>query len=241
MAAIKKRKFIKNPAFTLAEVLITLGIIGVVAALTIPALINKTQNAEFVNAFLKDYSVLQQASKMIINDYDGSIKNVFTSSQTLADAFASKLNVAQSCANGAANGVCWPQLTNIKTLAGNLDFTSNYNDNAPTLMLKDGSIIRVYTWFFDSTCSNVPINFGGTSEGECAIIHIDVNGLKKPNQLGRDIFEMALFPIHGLLPNGIQGSDDDYKAWGSCSTTYTNGDSGCGCAAKVLNEHAMNY
>lgn len=241
MIAIKNKIVKKNFAFTLAEVLITLGIIGVIAALTIPALINKIQNAELVTAFLKNYSILQQASRMIINDSDGSIKNVYTSSQTLADAFASKLSVAKSCANGAANGICWPQLTTIKTLAGNMDFTTTYNDDAPTLMLKDGSIIRVYTWFFDSTCATTPINFGGTSEGVCAVLHIDVNGFKKPNQLGRDIFEMSLFPIHGLLPNGTQGSDDDYKSWSSCSTAYTNGDSGCGCAARVLNEHAMNY
>ena len=40
-------------AFTLAEVLITLGIIGVVVAMTLPALINKTRNKELHTAFLK--------------------------------------------------------------------------------------------------------------------------------------------------------------------------------------------
>ena len=46
----------QEQAFTLAEVLITLGIIGVVAALTLPSLINRTKNRELHTAFLKTYS-----------------------------------------------------------------------------------------------------------------------------------------------------------------------------------------
>ena len=51
----------KRVAFTLAEVLITLGIIGVVAAMTMPTLINKTQNRQLQTAFKKAYSVQSQA------------------------------------------------------------------------------------------------------------------------------------------------------------------------------------
>jgi len=46
-------------AFTLAEVLITLGIIGVVAALTIPSFVAKYQMKTFETAFKKQYSVIQ--------------------------------------------------------------------------------------------------------------------------------------------------------------------------------------
>ena len=53
-------KLIKK-GFTLAEVLITLGIIGVVAAMTIPSLINAAQGKELETAFKKAYSVLTQA------------------------------------------------------------------------------------------------------------------------------------------------------------------------------------
>ncbi len=55
----------KRTAFTLAEVLITLGIIGIVAAMTMPSLINTTQKKELETAFKKQYSVLQQAILMI--------------------------------------------------------------------------------------------------------------------------------------------------------------------------------
>lgn len=53
-----------NRAFTLAEVLITLGVIGVVAAITIPTLIQNYQKQVTVNRLKETYSILEQAVKM---------------------------------------------------------------------------------------------------------------------------------------------------------------------------------
>ena len=50
-------------AFTLAEVLITLGIVGVVAALTLPVLISKYKHKELETRFKKSYSLISQASQ----------------------------------------------------------------------------------------------------------------------------------------------------------------------------------
>ena len=58
----------KNYGFTLAEVLITLGIIGVVAAITIPNLITTYKAKQLHSQFLKNYSVLQQISRRLNND-----------------------------------------------------------------------------------------------------------------------------------------------------------------------------
>ncbi|MBO8430376.1 type II secretion system protein, partial [Spirochaetes bacterium] len=60
-------------AFTLAEVLITLGIIGVVAAMTLPSVINKTRNKELHTAFLKTYSELNQIAELFKADYGISV------------------------------------------------------------------------------------------------------------------------------------------------------------------------
>lgn len=57
-------------AFTLAEVLITLGIIGVVAAITIPTLIANTNNQKYRSQFKKTVSTLSQAAKMSQAMYD---------------------------------------------------------------------------------------------------------------------------------------------------------------------------
>ena len=58
----------KDYGFTLAEVLITLGIIGVVAAMTIPTLIHRIQAIKLRSQFLKSYSTLKQISKLMQAD-----------------------------------------------------------------------------------------------------------------------------------------------------------------------------
>ena len=60
----------KRQGFTLAEVLITLGIIGVVAAMTIPTLISNTNGAKFRSQFKKTLSTLNQAGLMAQAQYD---------------------------------------------------------------------------------------------------------------------------------------------------------------------------
>ena len=54
----------KQNAFTLAEVLITLGIIGVVAAMTMPSLLNATQNKQYVTAYKRALATMSQAGAM---------------------------------------------------------------------------------------------------------------------------------------------------------------------------------
>lgn len=65
--------FKKFTAFTLAEVLITLGIIGVVAALTIPALMNQTNDKEFIVAWKKAYSSISNGYNQAVMDNGGAI------------------------------------------------------------------------------------------------------------------------------------------------------------------------
>ena len=62
----------KRYGFTLAEVLITLGIIGVVAAMTMPTLMNSTQGAQYKAAYKKALSALSQAVvlNVALDDYN---------------------------------------------------------------------------------------------------------------------------------------------------------------------------
>lgn len=73
----------KRFGFTLAEVLITLGIIGVVAAMTIPTLISNTNGAKFRSQFKKTLSTLNQAGLMSQAQYDFDYAGA---EQTCADA-----------------------------------------------------------------------------------------------------------------------------------------------------------
>ena len=61
-------------AFTLAEVLITLGIIGIVASMTLPALITRNQNKALEASLKKNYSVLQQALDMYQAEHGERLK-----------------------------------------------------------------------------------------------------------------------------------------------------------------------
>ncbi len=95
----------KFKGFTLAEVLITLGIIGVVAAMTMPTLINSTQGAQYKTAYKKALSVLSQAIVMNIalEDYDLSqtveggvnTKTHDDESQTIYTLFKNRMNVVK--------------------------------------------------------------------------------------------------------------------------------------------------
>lgn len=60
-------------SFTLAEVLITLGIIGIIAAMTLPALIAKYQQMVLINMWKKHYASLQNAFSMVLADNDYSL------------------------------------------------------------------------------------------------------------------------------------------------------------------------
>ena len=113
------KKTIGMGGFTLAEVLITLGIIGVVAAMTMPTLINSTQGAQYKTAFKKSLTVLSQAVVMNIalNDYDLSqvvagtnasssstgTSTAATGAQSLHDLFSNRLNIVREAASGAFN------------------------------------------------------------------------------------------------------------------------------------------
>jgi len=84
----------KRFGFTLAEVLITLGIIGVVAAMTIPTLISNTNGAQFKTAYKKALSTLNQAVLMNIamDDTDFSGLKEDAAGSTPAGSMSELLN-----------------------------------------------------------------------------------------------------------------------------------------------------
>ncbi|MDE6138525.1 MAG: type II secretion system GspH family protein, partial [Candidatus Gastranaerophilales bacterium] len=68
----------KKKAFTLAEVLITLGIIGVVAAITIPSLLTRINEIKLQAQFKEGYSVLAQMVKMYNGDDERTSSNSYS-------------------------------------------------------------------------------------------------------------------------------------------------------------------
>jgi len=95
-------------AFTLAEVLLALAIIGVIAALTIPTILNNIKNAELVENLKKHYSSLNQLQKKLQAD-SMNFSDIFVYGETSAqsvDRLSKYLNIAKNC--GYEEG-CWDE------------------------------------------------------------------------------------------------------------------------------------
>ena len=218
------RKFkINENGFTLAEVLITLVIIGVIAAMTIPTLINKTQNQEFVSRLKKTYSTLAQVTTQIVADRGAPI-NWVTSTDDIYNLYKSKLINIKECGPDAG---CFEQT--IKLL-NDTSFSDGWNTESMhrKLIMSDGTQLMLggASWDFSETCEASAL---GNTQNICQSFFVDVNGNKAPNQWGRDIFAFVLTP-NGMLPAG-------YENVTNCSKTKAGYD----CAARVLRENAINY
>ena len=224
-----KKKRVKNKtdikAFTLAEILTALTIIGVIAAVTVPALMQRTQKQEYVSALQKAYSTLSQAAHMIIAEH-GSPKADENSESRLSDdisvynMYKKYLNVIKDC--GTSEGCISRQMRDLNQ--------SYYSDNwgtmhLPGVVFNDG----VQAGFFgaDKTCRAKIEGFGAIDY--CARIYVDLNGEKKPNTIGIDIFQFVL-KENGLFPQGC-----GYEHLCSRKT------GGLACACKVLKEGKMDY
>src|SRR5574344_1947497 len=89
----------KFSGFTLAEVLIVLGIIGVVVAMTLPTLINKVQKQEYVTALKKDYSQINQAlNQMALDDAEaGNLASLFDDKNGYIASIKSHFKIVKNC------------------------------------------------------------------------------------------------------------------------------------------------
>jgi len=79
--------------FTLAEILITLTVIGVVAALTIPNLLQNTNQAELKAAWKKTFADVSQAVTLLVNDNGGTLAGAYTDANAFANALSNKLMI----------------------------------------------------------------------------------------------------------------------------------------------------
>ncbi len=173
--------------FTLAEVLITLGVLGVVIAMTLPALIKKHEKK--VNATLakQSYSILANAIQLSeaqngeVKYWSGNLSNeggVKNTELFLKKYILPYLVNPKFCGEGtdASSKIC--------------GFSTSYA--AQTYILNNG------------VCASILSkgSRGKPEESEILYILIDVNGNKRPNRTGSDRFYFLLNPTKGLIPFG---------------------------------------
>lgn len=197
-------KFRRRIAFTLAEVLITLGIIGVVAAMTIPTLIQSTQERELKVAWKKVYSTFSQA--YLTMKYEDTID--WTSRKAMKDSFKPYFKIIADC--DIAGDTCWRSDATLRTRnLSNTAYAFDFSTGYPGIVTADGIDI---IFSIDSAVKGW--------------IMVDVNGNKKPNVLGKDVFGMRFTPEKSFPFTQAEMGTCNPPANGSAGVNYT----GLGCS-----------
>lgn len=230
-----KTRILRYTGFTLSEVLITLGIIGLVAAMTIPSLQQGMEERATVAAVKKAYSTLSNAYKLAEQENGSPKLWGFTAvnPSPILSKLVPYLKISKDCTDGSSG--CFPPVTYFyldKSLPHNWLNIDSRTD-LPKIQLSDGSLIVSY---FDSAdCSN---QWGDSLalQSECATIWVDVNGFKNPNQWGVDLFSFYLTD-YGIVPEGIQ-TDTKFPFTSTCLHSGTRGD---GCSSWVIYNENLDY
>ena len=176
----------KRFGFTLAEVLITLGIIGVVAAMTIPTLISNTNSAKFKSQYKKTLSTLNQAALMATAQYDLDYASL-TAACGATGGTEKPDTTASMCAliNGTLTGATYFATAGAMKVPGtstpySINGTAKVADAAmKAYQLADGSVIAFNTI---TSCTLAPGDDVTDLEGDTCTGFIDVNGPTLPNK-----------------------------------------------------------
>lgn len=225
-------------AFTLAEVLMTLTIIGVVASVTLPSLVNSTKDAELKTAWKKVYAELSQAFIHIVQEQGGSIKGSFPSDisggESFKNAFKKYLKHTKECSgiaacggtgNGSGLDGCWHGIGKWSYLDGTkANGVGDVDSPYPGLILDNGMLV-----YFGISSYNCTYTYSATVNNACGWSYVDVNGFKGPNKIGKDIFPLIYLENY-VLPIGAKGNYEN-----TCEGS-TGVHSGMSCSAKYLIE-----
>lgn len=224
----KERKI----AFTLAEVLITLGIIGVVAAMTIPSLIQSYKEKATVTAVKQSYSIFAQALKMVTIDNpdlsaltDSSL-SAKENSQIMFKEISKHIKKVKSC---DVDKKC---MGNTYYLNLNNEKVSNWDtyNNLVTGVLANGTSFWILS---------LPASISG-EETYAGQIGIDINGNKRPNKFGVDFFWFTFNKNGELFAGRGEGTGGIY---GNCelSPSNSNWSNGYGCSEWIITHGNMDY
>ena len=233
--------FKKKAAFTLAEVLITLGVIGVVAALTMPTLLKNI--AERSNSEAQANLAQKITKSMDLMRADGGLERTYNSTDEFVDEFSKYIKISTRCdADHIAD--CWPTKT-VTTTDGetydvskaktgkNLNLKDNKSNNVGIILADGATLILTYNPnagiigdgdTVTPSFADLPIGFGRTkkfayttSVTDPIDFVMDVNGFKGPNSEARNgkQYDIRSFKVakfsKGCAGNEIKGVGCVYK------------------------------
>ena len=226
-----------SKAFTLAEVLITLGIIGVVCALTLPGIIQKNQERIWLNQFKATYSILSQAYLRTYQEHGlpetwGLPENRTKEGTALVASYLfPHLKASRDFGQNDKHSTYGLPIKytglNGKQIATGFN---GWNGIDYIYGLANGAVIGIQGFVNDQPDKKFRIT-----------LYLDINGAKGPNQFGKDFFIICLssrknYPI-------VTGYDLWWLSKNSCSTTAITSSwySGGGCAVWIITTGNMDY
>ena len=237
-----KYGYIKKRAFTLAEILITLGIIGVVAALTLPGLITNVQKTIALTQVKRVYAILSATTNMAAVDHgDPSVWDMGTgtgASVARAKYFVETymlpyLKVAEVCENNNTPNCKYT----MRALNGSI--YTNGLSNTYRFYLQDGAFVMV--WANQATCKKC--------HQKQVTIFYDVNGKKGVNTIGHDVFKLeyliesdkyndSSFYVGKILPQYANRSRQELLNGGSNMNNEecNKNKLGVACLALIIND-----
>lgn len=225
-----------STAFTLAEVLITLGIIGIVAAMTLPTLIAKHQKKVLQTAFITSYSLLGQALNGLKADtgvssiYDYYVMYDTTRGYYMQEEFQRDFAKQLKLVNFSSD-----MQPKYKTYDGSKEISvdaSSYAQSSFKHALANGALLK--------------FSISGSLDGQNISLTVDTNGLKPPNRYGFDVF---IFLVKGSndklvgrkmmrLYTEDEANEDIYSGLAGlpCSIKSKQTMNGIGCAGYALED-----
>ncbi|MBQ8460504.1 type II secretion system protein [bacterium] len=224
-----KNTKLKN-GFTLAEVLITLGIIGIVVVMTIPTLIAKINEQITVNKLKEAYSIFNQAYKLAIVEngtpegWNNAERDSIDGAKNLFEIFKPHMKIALVCQNGSDK--CFSK-DKYKPLFGDNDFI--FQPGAYGTSVSQGMLINGVSFMFWSA--------GNTVDGLTGNLMIDLNGPKPPNRAGMDYFCFRIADKAFLTYDTSIDFVSSYK----CDYNSSDVSNGFLCTGWILKKGNMDY
>ena len=227
----------KHKGFTLAEILISLGIIGVISALSLPTFITSTQNQ--TNAARLSSTILELSKafgQMMLDDDADSFEETSYGSDLDNTRFANYINYTR--VSDTLENLLSSENNTYETVNSNGEAEETTDQETLSYLLENGAAVQVE--------KSEPHNdhFWGN-------IYIDVNGKTTPNRFGRDIFALTLGQDGRLYPfgssrqneivNGVANVDWSNSEEPLVDCNNGNGN-GLGCTARLMeNGYKVDY
>lgn len=241
---------VNKSGYTLAEMLVTIGIIGIVAAMVLPGLIVGSKKVTDISAVARGVELVQNGMKNILttaqnNNKDGDgittlsviqLKDILGDDIENADTYITDGDLLFSVTKSFMGTEDYDndylaEVTDYSEETSANDIYDSFN-NFPAYKFAKNNIVVIFEPIGDNT-----INENTADDDVIARVFIDANGAEKPNQFGQDIFLFGLTNNGTLVPAGSQAYnknifDEELDLYtDACDENIGNGLS---CAARIM-------